>query len=135
MKNDREPNDGDGLLNAVLADDDWRALNCSLKREALTAIGTARRRRRLRLWTGQVACAALLLVGAGWWLRPRSDVPLAETSRPLASARPEKRFISEEELVAMFPAGSCVLAEVNGQKTLVFFDAKKAEEGFAWSRQ
>jgi|SRR5882672_1625256 len=135
MKNDREPNDVDGLLNAVLVDDDWRALNCSLKREALTAIGTARRRRRLRLWTGQVACAALLLAGAGWWWRPRGDVPAAETSRRPASARPVERFISEEELVAMFPAGSCILAEVNGQKTLVFFDAKKAQEGFAWNRQ
>lgn len=135
MKTDREPNDVGRLLNAVLADDDWRALNCSLKRVALTAIGTASRRRRLRLWTGQLACATLLLVGAGWWLRPRTDVPVAELSRRPASSRPERRFISEEELVAMFPAGSCVVAEVNGHKTLVFFDAKKAKEGFAWSRQ
>ena len=35
----------------------------------------------------------------------------------------------------MFPPGSCVVAEVNGQKELVFFDAKKAEEGFALGRQ
>jgi hypothetical protein len=33
-------------------------------------------------------------------------------------------------MLAMFPAGSCVVAEINGQKELVFFDAKKAEEGF-----
>lgn len=137
MKNDREPNDVDGLLNAVLADDDWHALNSSLKREALAAIGAARRRRRLLLGIGQAACAAALLVGAGWWLLPAvpGDVPVAETSGKPASARTQEHFISEEEMLAMFPAGSCVVAEVNGQKTLVFFDAKKAEEGFARSRQ
>jgi hypothetical protein len=137
MKNDREPNEVNGLLNAVLADDDWHALNCSLKREALTAIGVARRRRRLVIWFGQGTCAAALLVGAVWWLRPpsRGDMTVAEISGQPPSAHTEKHFIGEDEMLAMFPAGSCVVAEVNGQKTLVFFDAKKAEEGFAWSRQ
>jgi hypothetical protein len=137
MKNDCEPNDVDGLLNALLADDDWHALNGSLKREALAVMGAAKRRRRLRLWFGQAACVAALLVGAAWWLRPPTPgtAPVAETSGQPGSARAEEQFISEEEMVAMFPTGSCVVAEVNGQKTLVFFDAKKAEEGFAWSNQ
>jgi hypothetical protein len=137
MKNDREPNEINGLLNVVLADDDWHALNCSLKREALAAIGAARRRRCLLLCIGQAACAAVLLVGAGWWLFPATpgNAPVPETSGRSVSARTEEPFISEEEMLAMFPPGSCVVAEVNGQKTLVFFDAKKAEEGFAWSRQ
>jgi hypothetical protein len=137
MKNDREPNDVDGLLNAVLAGDDWQALNCSLKREALTAFGAARRRRRVLLWFGQAACAAVLLSGAARWLRPptRGDVTVAETSKQLSPALTEEHFISEKEMLAMFPAGSCVVAEVNGQKTLVFFDAKKAAEGFVRSSQ
>jgi len=135
MKNDREPNEIDGLLNAVLADDDWHALNRSLKNEALAAIGEARQRRRLLFRMRQAVCAALLLAGtAWWWLRPSAlnEGPVAGTSGLPASG---VRFISEEEMLAMFPAGSCVVAEVNGQKTLVFFDAKKAEEGFAWSNQ
>jgi hypothetical protein len=137
MKKDREPNEVDELLNAVLSDDDWRALNCSLKREALAAIGVARRRRRFMVWMGQAACAAALLTGVGWWSRPVDpvSVPVVKTSAKPAPARTHKQFISEEEMLAMFPPGSCLVAEVNGQKTLVFFDAKKAEEGFAWSHQ
>lgn len=137
MKNNREPNDVDGLLNALLADDDWHALNSSLKHEAVAAMGMIRRRRRLRLWLGQAACAAMLLAGAAWWLRPSAPdgVPLAETFGQPVSAKTEDKFISEEEMLAAFPAGSCVVAEINGQKTLVFFDAKQAEEGFAWSRE
>jgi len=137
MKSDLEPNEIDGLLKLVLADDDWRALNGSLKREALAAMGAARRRRRLRLWLGQAACVVTLLVGAAWWLRPPAPgrAPVAVTSGQPASARAEAQFIGEEEMLAMFPAGSCVVAEVNGQKTLVFFDSKQAEEGFAWSKQ
>jgi hypothetical protein len=86
---------------------------------------------------GRAACAAALLIGAGWWLRPADpvSVPVVKTSAKPAPARPHEQFISEEEMLAMFPPGSCLVAEVNGQKMLVFFDAKKAEEGFAWSRQ
>ena len=137
MKNDREPNEIDGLLNAVLADDDWHALNRSLKREALAAIGVARRRRCLLFRVGPAVCAAALLAGAGWWLLPPTPGhrPVATISGQPTSPDAGKQFISEEEMLAMFPAGSCVVAEINGQKTLVFFDAKQAEKGFAWSRQ
>ena len=137
MKNDREPIDVDELLNIVLSDNDWHALNCSLRYEALAAIGMARRRRRFMVWMRQAACAAALLIGAGWWLRSPAPVnaPVVKTSTKPAVALTQEQFISEEEMLAMFPRGSCLVAEVNGQKTLVFFDAKKAEEGFAWSRQ
>jgi len=137
MKTNREPNEIDGLLNAVLADDEWHALNRSLKREALTAVGATRRRRRLLIWMAQAACATGLLVGTGWWLLPPAPGhgPVATISGQSTSPGTGKQFVSEEEMLAMFPAGSCVVAEVNGQKTLVFFDAKKAEEGFAWSNQ
>lgn len=135
MKTEREPNEIDGLLNAVLADDEWRILNSALKNEALAAIGAARRRRRLLFRMGQAACAAALLMGAGWWLLPPAPGhrSVATVSGQPASPGTGKQFVSEEEMLAMFPAGSCIVAEVNGQKTLVFFDAKKAEDGFVWS--
>jgi hypothetical protein len=137
MKTEREPNEIDGLLNAVLGDDEWRTLNSALKNEALAAMGATRRRRRLLFRMGQAACAAALLVGAGWWLLPPDPGyrAVATISRQSASPGTGKQFVSEEEMLAMFPAGSCVVAEVNGQKTLVFFDAKKAEEGFEWNNQ
>ncbi len=135
MKNVRDPNGVDALLDAVLADDDWQALNSSLKRDALTTIGVARRRRRLRLWVGRTACAVVLLVGAGWGLLPLASLrpPVAATSA--SSSGPRVPFISEDEMLAMFPAGSCVIAEVNGRKELVFFDAQKAAEGFVMGRR
>ena len=131
MKNVPEPNDVDTLLRAVLTDGDWHSLNASLKREALAAIGETRRKRRLLLRLGQAVCAATLLIGAGWWLYgPASrEVPVATAVQPVLA----RRLISEEEMLAMFPAGSCVVAEVNGQKELVFFDARKAGEGFVLS--
>lgn len=138
MRTDRESNEVDGLLKALLADDDWHALNGSLKREALAVVGVTRRWRRLRNVLGQAACAAMLLVGTAWWWLGSSapeGVPLAETSGQSMSAGLKGKLISEEEMLATFPAGSCVVAEINGEKTLVFFDAKQAEEGFAWSRE
>jgi hypothetical protein len=40
------------------------------------------------------------------------------------------KIITEEQMLAMFPAGSCLLAEINGEKQLVFLDPKLANEGF-----
>lgn len=131
MNNVREPNDIDALLDAVLADDDWGALSVRLKREALVTIGEARRRRRVRRWIGRAACVALL-AGAVWWMRgPAPDRGLAaDTPGQPAPAGARDPFVSEDEMLAMFPAGSCVIAEVDGRKELVFLDVRKAEEGF-----
>ena len=38
-------------------------------------------------------------------------------------------YISEEQMLAMFPKGSCVLAEINGEKQLVVFQGKEAVAG------
>jgi len=38
--------------------------------------------------------------------------------------------ISEQQMLAMFPPGSCLLAEIDGKKRLVFLDQKLATEGF-----
>ena len=132
MKNPHEINDTDVLLDAVLADEHWHSLNGSLKREALAALGVARRKRALRSQMGQLVCATLLLAGAGWWLHPAAPKrePVAQRPEPSDAPAAGDRFLTEEAMLAMFPRGSCVVAEVNGQKELVFFDAQKAAEGF-----
>jgi len=38
--------------------------------------------------------------------------------------------LSREELVALFPKGSCVIAEINGRTELVFFDKEIETKGF-----
>src|SRR2546421_12369894 len=132
MKNLLESNGDDLLLNAVFTDDDWHALNSSLKRQALAAIGSARRKRRARLCLGRVACAVALLVGVVWCLDAPAPIPqrAARSSAQPVSPGIGDQFITEEQMLAMFPPHSCVVAEVNGQKELVFFDEKKAEQGF-----
>jgi hypothetical protein len=72
------------------------------------------------------------LLAAAWGLAPAptNPGPVARTSGPPSSRAAKAQFISEEEMLAMFPPGSCVVAEINGQKELVFFDATKAREGF-----
>ena len=137
MKNDRESNDDDPLLNAVFADDGWHAWNSSLKRQALAGLASARRRRQMRIWLARAACAVVLLAGAGWWMHTPTPIPspVARSSTPPALPVSGTHFITEEQMLAMFPPESCVVAEVNGQKALVFFDAKKAEEGFVLDHQ
>jgi hypothetical protein len=84
----------------------------------------------------QAASAALLVAAAGWGLHPsgagreRASASAASTPARPAAIAPGARSISEEEMLALFPAGSCVIAEVNGQKRLIFFDAGQAERGF-----
>jgi hypothetical protein len=137
MKNYRESNDDSLLLNAVFTDDSWQAWNSSLKSQALAAIGSKRRKQRVRVWLGRVACAVVLLVGAGWWWHSPAPIPapVARSSGQPASPGTGDQFITEEQMLAMFPADSCIVAEVNGQKELIFFDAKMAEQGFVFGPQ
>ena len=134
MKTDKQVRDEDdsGLLNAVLADDDWHALNGGLKQQALAAMAQERRRRRLRVQIGQAALVVILLGSLAWWFHQPDSRVIATVSAP-DSPRPtthQDRFISEEEMLALFPPGSCVVAEVDGRKDLVFFDAEAARKGF-----
>ena len=124
--------DDSGLLNAVLADDDWHALNGGLKQQALAAMAQERRRRRLRVQIGQAALVVILLGSLAWWFHQPDSRAIATVSAP-DSPRPtthQDRFISEEEMLALFPPGSCVVAEIDGRKELVFFDAEAARKGF-----
>jgi hypothetical protein len=128
----RQPDLG-GLVDAVLADDSWRDLSSDLKGRALATLAQARRRRHLRNRVGQAALAITLLGSLAWWFHSpasnRGRATLASNSAaPTAAA--DDRFITESQMLAMFPPGSCVVAEVDGRKQLVFLDPLVAQDGF-----
>jgi hypothetical protein len=132
MKSSRKPNDVDGLLDAVLVDAEWQSLDRVLQSDAVAVLGTVRRRRRLRLAMAQVTSVAAVLLVAVWGLHSLGQSRRAAagvSAQPVRSALDEV-LISEDQMLAMFPPGSCAIAEVDGKKELVFFDAQKAHEGF-----
>ncbi len=127
------PSDHTPLLDAVLGDESWDALSASIRSEALHAIQRRKRNRAVRIAVLQVICLLGVLSAVLFW--PGSpthrDQPLLSVSKVsktvLASNTSDKNlkshFISEDQMLAMFPPGSCVLAEINGRKELVFLDS------------
>ncbi|HTB62415.1 MAG TPA: hypothetical protein VK737_02405 [Opitutales bacterium] len=150
MKNEPEPNRDDALLDAVLGGDTWPELNAAAKNAALAEFHVVQRRRRVRIWLAQAAAIMLLAAGVAWWPHATTTAPApkpttfatnnmtkqataiptqtatALTAKPVATG---PHYISEAEMLALFPQGSCTIAEVNGQQQLLFFDHKVEEEG------
>jgi hypothetical protein len=126
MNRNRDFEKDDALLDAVLADESWQETNAACKAAALGTFRARQRARRTMRWAG---CAALLvaLVGcAVYWLGHSVTAPHQIAVSPPHS--PEKaetqRYLSDAELIAAFPEGSCFLAEIDGQKQLVFLNEK-----------
>jgi len=138
MKPVPESSPHDKLLNAVLIDDEWHALRGTVHSQGLTVLEAARqgRRRRIRLARAACAAAACLLFAAVWYRSVHAPLPHGldpAVPHQAVGASAGAHFISEQEMLSMFPAGSCVLAEVEGQKQLVFLDAAGAQAGFVLS--
>ena len=57
-----------------------------------------------------------------------ANISMTEPAQPMPSLK--QPFITDDQLLLLFPKGSCVLAEVNGQKELVFLDANVKREYF-----
>jgi hypothetical protein len=127
--------DQDRLLDATLADDQWQAFAESLRVRALATFHGAQRRRQWQVRGMQAAMVAVLL-GGGLAILRRLDSPPAPIKRPPVPTRAPAssiRVVSEQELLAMFPPGSCVVAEINGQKELVLLDPARAAQGFKFA--
>jgi hypothetical protein len=112
------------LLNDLLQDDashEWRAHG---KEKALAAFRQARLWKRVGLVSRLAAVIAVLAGGAFLYythLLKNSPVPpLNElASQPVAAPLPT---LTDDQLLASFPANTCYLAEVDGRKILVFVD-------------
>jgi hypothetical protein len=119
------PDFEDPLLDAVLGDDEWQAVNAAAKAKAMGAFHARQRRRRfIRGTSGIVALTAILAGGFYWVNRPTNNSSAKIIAVPEAPAKQPKtgRTLSDEQLLAAFPPGSCFIAEVNGRKELVFLE-------------
>jgi hypothetical protein len=136
------------LLDALLTDETWDSDSTDLRNHALDALRASRKARARRTAALQITAilAVLGVIGLvlaqserGWPSRSsperagtpekgsmvRSDLPSSQTSPvPVQS---NTTYITEEQMLAMFPQGSCVLAEIDGQKQLVLLGDAAAE--------
>jgi hypothetical protein len=117
--------------------------NAAVREQALDEF--RRRNSRRRIANASAVVCALGFILAFVFVRPGSESNLASSgsSKGTGSARTvvtQRKTVSEnqvtmagpspdrigelsdEQLLAIFPEGSCFLAEVNGRKTLVFHD-------------
>jgi hypothetical protein len=126
MRTNSDPESDDTLLDAVLRDEGWEAASAAFKTEALRTLRVRRCIRRLIRGAGSVAVLAAMVAAVAYWSgRPPAtprQITVANTAILKATAQP--RYLTDAELVAAFPKGSCFIAEVDGKKELVFFDPK-----------
>ncbi|MCU0784844.1 MAG: hypothetical protein MUF81_12540 [Verrucomicrobia bacterium] len=123
MKTFPDPAPNDALLDAVLGDEQWQTTSASARRAASAHLRSRRRQRRIGQWTVGVLAATGLVAGSLWLPRPGGKPAVRVASLQNAPApTTQSKTLTGEELVALFPKGSCVIAEINGRKELVFFN-------------
>jgi hypothetical protein len=126
VRTNPDPEPDDALLDATLQDEHWQTANAAFKAQALRTFRARQRVRRLTRWVGGMAALAGLTVAVVHWsgspAAPPRHIAVAHVEVPKA---PDKiRHLTDAELVAAFPKGSCFIAEVDGKKQLVFLDPK-----------
>jgi hypothetical protein len=116
----------------------FKAHNTETHEKALRAF---RRRHQLKRLRSAAQLCALLVLGACWLTVrqiPASKETLVANTPPTSlsastaslDSPPEPRSLTDEELIAKFPPGSCFMAEVNGKKILVFKDPQVEKQFF-----
>ena len=124
------------LLNAALTDEAWDSFQSDLREQTSTALRSTRRRQTILKNSAQFL-AAFTLIAALWiTTHPLTSPHESKTSAQLPPKQLElnsPNYITQDQMLAMFPKDSCVLAEINGQPQLVFFDPAQARDGFSVS--
>ena len=129
------------------SDTSFLAHDATVRGEALRVLQKRRVLRRVRTGLGTVAVALLcgFILRDGWIGRQeesqKQQVVQTQVNDPgetrvsaeeVVERSTEKKagVLTDEQLVALFPAGSCFIAEVNGQKKLVFVDPEVQRQFF-----
>lgn len=133
MKIEPERGPDDALVDALLRDEEWQTVSANIKNRALGTFRARQRVRRLGRWTlGGAVCAALLTGAAHWLSNTTGSRPAAAVAHPQPSRSvTDANYITDKELLASFPEGSCFLAEVDGKKELIFVDPNVEREYIA----
>jgi hypothetical protein len=138
MKMNSEPAGNDRLVDFVLQDEQWEELNVALKLQTLGRFRSRQRVRRFARRVCGVTALAAALAGAALWFDHRAtpSPQVKAVNVPAPQARGTTHSLTDKELLAAFPRGSCFIAEVDGKKELVFLDPEKARTylGPNWKR-
>jgi hypothetical protein len=125
------------LVDTALSDEGWDVCRTRLQTEGLAALRAKRRYRNSLKWVGQLAILCVLCVvawrainGPRTLSEPQAHVNSIVSNPPEAGVHPGNAdlYITEDQMLAMFPKGSCVMAEVNGEKQLVFLQQANQDE-------
>src|SRR5438874_13677 len=107
------------LVDHALTDESWEEYHAHVGNEGLAAIRGARKTRSRQLLSKQISTLVILFAVLCWSLNPRRPISSSTTqskreqpNNPLASSHDTTHYITEEQMLEMFPKGSCVLAEV-----------------------
>lgn len=124
MSTDSESHEENELLDAILADSTWSEASERSKQEALREMQRGKWRARAHTLLRCAAVFAVLAASVGTMLinggRSTSGGHIAQ--QETGSAILQETEIGDDELLAMLPAGSAVVAQVNGETVLVFLD-------------
>lgn len=113
----------DRLLDALLRDEEWQASSSAIKSRAVGTFRTRQQSRRLARWALGAATCAAVIAGAMHWFGHAAGSPPTTVSYPAApNTESAPRYMTDKELLASFPEGSCFLAEVDGKEELIFVD-------------
>jgi len=159
MKTGPEHNPDDALLDAVLGDEAWTMQSLDAKKAGMAALRQTRRRRMAMRFAQAAVIALLAAGVIWMPSAHEKDSPSAINTASLtgqsqsspAATHPvqvanveaipvnpspgnptqsvQTHYISEDDMLALFPKGSCTVAVVNGRKELIFFDTTIESNG------
>ena len=119
-----DPEKEHAIVDVVLRDEVWESASAACKAQALRVFQARQRFRRLTRWAAPLAALGIAATCGVYWLsRPlptKHQVARGSTQLPVQSDKPHD--LSDQALVGLFPPGSCFIAEIDGQKELIFPD-------------